>query len=106
MVKTEIAELIKKYIDALITENINVEKVLLFGSYATDKAHEWSDIDIAIISPDFGKDRFEERVSLAMIANRVDPRIEPHPIGSDEFEQEAWKTMIHEIKTNGIEIAA
>jgi predicted nucleotidyltransferase len=103
MVKTEVTELIKKYIHALIAENIKVERVLLFGSYAVDKAHEWSDIDIAIISPDFGKDRFEERVSLAVIANKIDPRIEPHPIGLEEFEQEAWKTMIHEIKTNGIE---
>lgn len=106
MVKKEIIELARIFIAALIDKNIRLEKVILFGSYAIGNEHLWSDIDIAVVSPDFGKNRFTERVLLTEIACKLDPRIEPYPVGKDEFENESWKTMIHEIKLNGIEIAA
>lgn len=106
MAKKEIIGLVKNYNHALIDNQINVEKILLFGSHTTECAQKWSDIDVAVVSPDFGNDRFQERVLLATVACKIDPRIEPHPIGSEEFEKESWKTMIHEIKLNGIEIAA
>jgi uncharacterized protein len=49
-------------------DNINVAKVILYGSRASGKAHEYSDIDVAIVSPDFGKDRFgEEYGSLKLL---------------------------------------
>ena len=41
--------------------------------------HAGSDLDIAVVSPDFGKDRFEEGKLLRRIAWRIDPRIEPIP---------------------------
>mgnify|MGYP005608611547 CR=1 FL=1 len=42
-----------------------------------------SDIDVAIISPDFGRNRFEEKKLLMQAARRIDPRIEPVPITSE-----------------------
>ncbi|MFQ5456184.1 MAG: nucleotidyltransferase domain-containing protein [Nitrospirota bacterium] len=60
MVKREIAEKIKKFVKELKKENIDVAKVILYGSMVSDYVHEYSDIDIAIVSPDFGKDRYEE----------------------------------------------
>jgi len=106
MVKKEIIEIVKNFINAMKSKNMNINKVLLFGSFANEKDSLWSDIDIAVISSDFGKDRFIERTLLTSIACKIDPRIEPYPIGQYEFEEEDWKTMIHEIKLNGIEIAA
>lgn len=106
MVKKEIIEIVKNFINAMKSKSINVNKVLLFGSFANEKDSLWSDIDIAVISSDFGKDRFVERTLLTGISYKIDPRIEPYPIGQYEFEEEDWKTMIHEIKLNGIEIAA
>ena len=32
---------------------INIEKVLLFGSYARNEQKEYSDIDVALVSDDF-----------------------------------------------------
>lgn len=48
----ELQEYTSKII-SFITKKVNVEKVILFGSYAKGSAHEWSDIDLAVISPDF-----------------------------------------------------
>jgi hypothetical protein len=59
-----------------------------------------------VVSQDFGKDRFKERVILTKIAYYVDARIEPHPVNLKEFTDDPWQTIIHEIKSKGIEIAA
>lgn len=106
MVQKEILEIVAEYIRVLKNSGIHFEKVILFGSSVKGTVHEWSDIDLAVISPDFGKDIFEERINLARIAYTVDARLEVHPINSCEFENETWRTMIHEIKTTGMEIAA
>jgi predicted nucleotidyltransferase len=36
-----------------LEKGIRVEAVILFGSHAHGTAREWSDIDLAVISPDF-----------------------------------------------------
>lgn len=106
MDQNEIIDIARQFRSELQKNGFRVERVILFGSYSRGSADPWSDIDIAVVSPDFGKDRFLERVSLAKISSRIDLRIEPYPVGSHEFEKEAWKMMIHEIRSNGIEIAA
>jgi len=79
-------------------------RVVVYGSYASGKIHGGSDLDLAIISPDFGKDRFEEGKMLHRVAWRIDPRIEPVPISSESFENDTWIPLIHEIRSNGIGI--
>jgi predicted nucleotidyltransferase len=32
-----------------------VDQAILFGSHARGTADEWSDVDLAVISPDFGR---------------------------------------------------
>ena len=106
MDRDEAIQIIKKFVKRLKKHGIKVEKVILFGSYAKGNFKEYSDIDVAIISPDFGRDRFEERILLSKIAAHIDRRLEPHPVGTEELEKDDWKLLIHEIKTQGIEIAA
>ena len=55
-----IEENVRKFVKKLKREKIRVTKVILYGSRVSGKAHEYSDIDVAIVSPDFGKDRYEE----------------------------------------------
>lgn len=46
--------------NALKDEGINIDRIILFGSYADGDAKEESDIDIIVISDDFeNKDIFE-----------------------------------------------
>jgi predicted nucleotidyltransferase len=49
-----------------------VDRVILYGSYAAEKGRRDSDIDVAIVSRDFGKDRVEEGMALYRIAGKVD----------------------------------
>jgi uncharacterized protein len=106
MVAPQIVEIVKQF-GVLVKENgIRVERMLVFGSYARNNPGRWSDIDVAIVSPDFGRDRFEERIRLAKLAARVDVRIEAHPISSSEYATPGEEIMADEIRQTGIEIAA
>lgn len=106
MVKQDVIEVIRKYILSLTEIDISINKVILFGSQLKGDSDDWSDIDIAVISEDFGKDILNERILVSRIAYHIDPRLDVHPFSLEEFENESWKTIIHEIKLNGIEIAA
>lgn len=104
MVDPEIRNIILRFVNALTTNGIRVEKAVLYGSYASGNIHSGSDLDLAIISPDFGKDRFEEGKILLRMAWRIDPRIEPVPISSESYKNDTWVPLIYEIKKKGIEI--
>jgi len=104
MVNPEITSIILRFVDVLNSKGIRVEKAVLYGSYASGNVHTGSDLDLAIISPDFGKNRFEEGKMLLQLAWRIDPRLEPIPISSDSYEKDTWVPLIYEIKEKGIEL--
>jgi predicted nucleotidyltransferase len=104
MVDPEIIEKIKMFRLALEDRKIRIAKIILYGSQISGIAHKDSDIDVAVISPDFGKDRFEEGARLFQIAYKIDPRIEPVPISSTSFQVDTWIPLIYAIRTQGIEI--
>ena len=74
-----------------------------YGSYARGKARSDSDIDVAVISKNFGKDRVEEEMTLP-VKGKIDPRLEPIPISSESYQNNTWVPLIYEIKEKGIEL--
>lgn len=104
MVDSETRDIILRFVDALTVRGIRVEKAILYGSHASGRIHAGSDLDLAIVSPDFGKDRYEERKKLLQIAWRIDPRIEPLPFSSESYENDTWIPLIYEIRQKGIEL--
>lgn len=79
---------INQYIDALKQRDINVAASYLFGSYANNKASEWSDIDVAILTDKFIGDSFDFKFLLMKIARDIDVDIEPHPFLVAEFNED------------------
>ncbi len=106
MVEKAIRQTINTFIKELKKKKIKVAKVILFGSRASGRAHEYSDIDVAVVSPDFGKDRYREGAKLFEIACSIDPRIEPVPISLLSYKNDTWIPIIYEIRKNGIELKA
>lgn len=66
----QITTLIRRFVAALEARGIPVERVMLFGSHAAGHAQEWSDIDIAVISPKFDFLSLLERYEQLGLANR------------------------------------
>jgi len=104
MVEREIIKKVKEFVKELKRQKIKVVKVIIYGSRIYGKAHEYSDIDIAIVSPDFGKDSYREGARLFEIAGKIDPRIEPFPISIESYENDTWIPLIYEIRKNGLEL--
>jgi predicted nucleotidyltransferase len=104
MAKREAVKSIKKFIKALKQEGITVDRVILYGSYAKGKTRPDSDIDVAVISKNFGKDQVEEGMTLFRVAGKIDPRLEPIPISSESYQNDTWVPLIYEIKEKGIEL--
>ena len=59
-----IIKTLKEFKSALETSGIKVERLILFGSHATGKAGEDSDIDLVVISDDFKNMDLWERLCL------------------------------------------
>ncbi len=77
-------------------------KAYLYGSHAKGSAGKWSDIDVAIVSPDFSEDLFSERVFLMKLALLVDDRLEPSPFRPEDFTRD--NPLVNEISNTGVEL--
>ncbi len=94
-------EVIKRFVNELKKVGIKIYKVILFGSRAYGNAHEFSDIDIGIVSEDFDKDPFLYKVKLRKIAVKIDPRLDPVAIPLESYLKNTWIPLIYEIRTKG-----
>ena len=71
--KQKLENEVKRIADILIKE-YNPIKIVLFGSLASGKVHEWSDIDIAVVKETDKRiyDRIGEVISLCKSREAVD----------------------------------
>ena len=79
-----------------------LDAAYLYGSRTRGAASEWSDIDLAIVSPDFSSDAFQERLLLMRLAVEVDDRIEPHPFRPEDFN--ASDPLAAEVRRTGVRV--
>ena len=94
--------LVREYIRALEKNGYKITGAFLFGSYARGTAHEWSDIDIALVSPDFTGDRFRDRQKIVPLRRQIDVRLEPMPFRPRDFKNDP--IMAEEIKQTGLPV--
>jgi len=87
---------------AVVRRRVRVEAAYVYGSQTAGSAHPWSDIDVAIVSPDFSGDRFQDRLALMQWAATVDDRIEPQPFTPDRFTPN--DPLASEISHNGVRL--
>ena len=104
MGKGQAIRVIKEFVHALKREGITIDRVILYGSYIKGTVRPDSDIDVAVISKDFGKDRVEEGMALYRIACKIDPRLEPVPFSTKMYEKDTWIPLIYEIREKGEEL--
>jgi len=100
-IATDVDEKIELFLK-LVSQKVRIFQVYLFGSSTTGKRHEWSDIDLAIVSPDFTGDSFEDSKMLVPFILEVDPAIEVHPFIPDDFTSD--NPFVKEILDRGIKI--
>lgn len=102
-INRQVRDLIRVYEKVLREQGVHVDQLILFGSHAKGDANEWSDIDIAVISPDFGSDYCSDRVRLMKLARKASTMIEPHPLHPDDL-NDRWSTLSAEIRSHGVPV--
>lgn len=95
--------LAQRYLDAVKDSGISVDKAYLFGSFAKGRTWEGSDVDVCIVSPQFGVNYQEEKSKLNKLALKIDPRIEPVLFSPSDFGNK-YDPLVAEIKRFGVQI--
>ena len=100
MDKDEVLTIIDIFAKALESNGIRISRIVLFGSYATGRQHEGSDIDLIVVSDDFADRGYWERVDvLAEAIYEVWKPIEARAMTVEEWER--GDSMIAEFARDG-----
>jgi predicted nucleotidyltransferase len=99
MDQNEAIKIVKKYKE-ILPDNLLVNKVYLYGSYAKNTFHKDSDIDVAIVVEKDEEDFFVTRPLLWKLSNQIDFRIEPILIDKNND----VSGFLEHIQSYGIEI--
>ncbi len=102
MLEQSVLTAVRKYLEAIGSAGITVERAVVFGSRTRGNFHEWSDIDLVVISPQFDdlKDRHFINI-LWRVAARVDSRIEPIPCGSRQWLEDDSSAILEIARREG-----
>ena len=92
---------IRRALDYL-TDRIRIQQAILFGSYARGGADEWSDVDLAVVSPDFAGMTHRQIMDLLVhVALAVDPRLEIRPYAPRDLKQARPTNFLGHILATG-----
>jgi predicted nucleotidyltransferase len=98
----KIHRLLNKYVEELEKNRIPIRQAVLFGSYAAGGSHEWSDIDIALVSDVFEGIRIRDRNKIRKITLDISSDLSPLPFRPEDFTLE--DPFVREILEHGINI--
>ena len=102
MVDSSIVRSVRDYLNSLQREGIVVRFGIVFGSQATDKTDQWSDIDLLVVSPHFDGPRSRKDVDLLWrLAAKSDSRIEPIPCGERQWDEDDTSAILEIARREG-----
>ncbi|MBU4343754.1 MAG: nucleotidyltransferase domain-containing protein [Candidatus Omnitrophica bacterium] len=97
--------IIEEYAQSLKKLGINVERVILYGSFAEGKHRIDSDIDIIVISKDFQSMNLRERLEvLGIAAARMMKPIEAKGYTPEEIKAPSQASFLKEILEVGVSV--
>lgn len=101
-IDSKIIEKIKNFAVELEKENIRVQQLYLFGSFAKSENGQFSDIDLAVVSDDFSGIRFNDYDKFISSILKIDRSIEPIAFRMQDTYEDLF--FINEIQKKGIRI--
>ena len=98
---TATKEIVRQAIDYL-RQKIRVHQAILFGSHARGEADEWSDVDLAVISPDFAQMSHRKIMDLLVeVSLAVTPVLEIRPYTPTDLNEARPTNFLGHILTEG-----
>lgn len=103
--RPQIKKIVEEYKQALNVLGVNVERVILYGSFAKGNQREDSDIDLAVVSVDFQTMNLRERLEvLGIAAARIMQPIEARGYAPKEMDAVLPTSFLKEILEAGVSI--
>ena len=97
--------LVKQFIKEVQATGLHLRHAILFGSFAKNEQHEWSDIDLALSADEFEGNRFfDNRLIQDIKTKEIYCDIETHTYSIADFESGEDGFVEQEIKAKGIVI--
>ena len=96
-------EAARSFITLMRQGGLRISQAFMFGSYASGKPSEDSDIDVAVVSPDFTGFRFDDLGRIARFKIQACTDIEVHPFAEQDFTQDNPFAQL--VKQSGLKIA-
>ncbi|MFH0794330.1 MAG: nucleotidyltransferase domain-containing protein [bacterium] len=105
MVEEGIVKSVQRYLRSLQDQGVPVSFGVVFGSQATGKTADWSDIDLLVVSPRFDGPRSRKDIDLLWhLAARTDIRIEPLACGERQWYDDDSSPLIESARREGEQI--
>lgn len=92
---------VQRFVSDLRGLGVQPQQVILFGSFARNEQHKWSDIDVAIVANEFsGFGPQDAALMTRALVRHAD--IEPHSFRPEDFTD--WNPFVAEIMRTGIRV--
>ncbi|SDN88363.1 nucleotidyltransferase domain-containing protein [Desulfonauticus submarinus] len=101
-IPNKIKNIIFEFINELEKNNIPIDEIFLFGSYAKGNYTPESDIDLLIVSPIFQGDIIEDKKKIRKYILKISSYLEIIPCSRKEFQKK--NPFIKEITKKGLKI--
>ena len=102
LTKEQLYNIVQDYLSKLKLK-INIDQAYLYGSYAKGRPHEWSDIDLYIVSKDLPANQLKGQNGyyLYTLLGNHDLRLEVIGIHPRLLENPVEKSFFEEVKQTG-----
>lgn len=103
--RTEVEDIVSHYVLGL-QGKISVDKAILFSSYAKGTAHEYSDIDLMVVSSELPADKLKgsNAYFLDTLVGSVNPSLEVIGVNPSNLDDPITKPFYNEILTTGVQL--
>jgi predicted nucleotidyltransferase len=102
MADESVTDVVRRYLRNLRAAGLRDPSAVLFGSFARGAAHEWSDIDLIVVSPRYDAPfALDDVETLWIVAARTDSRIEPVPCGQRQWLEDDQSVLIETARREG-----
>ena len=102
-ISKKVRNIVKKYVSEL-ENDINIDRVIVFGSQINGKASNMSDIDVAIISDFFNSNKYNYSYLFQKLWKVKNSNIDPIGYSIKEYMAKTPSPLLSEIRQNGLEL--
>lgn len=100
-----LTEMLRRYVQALRDAVPDVERIVLFGSYARGQARPYSDVDLTVVAASFGgQDLLTRAVRLGHANERLMMPIEAIGVTPAEVANARPGSFLHEVLSSGVAV--